>query len=204
MPRASAVKDGASDDGSSPQPSATGGGAASTPSPERRASLQAVLDAWRSGRWVLAEELGHGSSGVVLRSSDTRLGQVAIKFTHGADPQTLEREAALMQRVAHPHICKLYEHRASSDGQLFAMVVELLHGGSLAGRIKEGQDGRVREFEVIRMAFDILAGLGHMHTMGVIHRDGPPPRPPPIILSTWPPPSRLQPDLPSCSTQSSR
>ena len=85
----------------------------------------------------------------------------------------LEREAALMQRVAHQHVCKLYEHRALADGQLFAMIMELLERGTLASRIKD--HGQIPESEVIRIAFDILSGLMHIHDKGVIHRDGAPP-----------------------------
>ena len=108
----------------------------------------------------------------MFASSDSRLGSVAIKFTLGEEQKKLEREAALMQRVAHQHVCKLFEHHVSADGQLFGMVMELLESGSLAQRIKESADGRIREFEVIQIAFDILAGLAHMHGKGVIHRDG--------------------------------
>ena len=77
-----------------------------------------------------------------------------------------------MQRVAHHAVCKLYEHRVSADGQLFAMIMELMEMGTLADRIKSQDDGRLREFETIQMAFDVLAALAHMHDMGVIHRDG--------------------------------
>ena len=151
----------------------------SSPAAERRAALQSVLEGWHAGRWVLAEkELGHGSSGAVFGSSDSRLGKVAVKFTQGEEQKKLEREAALMQRVAHQHICKLFEHHISQDGQLFGMVMELLESGSLAQRIKDSPDGRIREFEVTQIAFDILAGLEHMHNKGVIHRDGTSPPPP--------------------------
>eukprot|EP01045_Picozoa_sp_COSAG04_P001762 COSAG04_NODE_60_length_30221_cov_15.908837_9_plen_246_part_00 len=164
--------------GSPPQVSSPRGGwgrllASSTP--ERRATLQSVLDEWRPGRWTLSEgELGRGSSGAVFQSSDSRLGHVAIKFTHGHEQNKLEREAALMQRVAHQHICKLYEHHVSADGQLFAMVLELLQNGSLAQRIKESPNGRFREFEAVQITFDVLDGLAHMHGKDVIHRDGTP------------------------------
>ncbi|MGB2262437.1 MAG: FAD-dependent monooxygenase, partial [Candidatus Puniceispirillaceae bacterium] len=45
---------------------------------------------------------------------------------HGLSVCVLEREAALMQRVAHERVCKLYEYHFSSDRQLCAMVMELL------------------------------------------------------------------------------
>ena len=56
------------------------------PVERHHSALQAALDAWHSGRWVLDdEELGHGGNGVVFASSDSRLGKVAIKFKHGQE-----------------------------------------------------------------------------------------------------------------------
>ena len=131
--------------------------------PDRTRRLQRVLDGWHPDRWVIDEhELGHGSSGAVFRSTDTRLGAIAIKFSHSDEPRKLEREAALMQRVAHERVCRLYEHHVSKDGQLFGMVLELLGKGSLAQRIQEAADGRLREFEVVQMAFDVLSALKYV------------------------------------------
>ena len=131
--------------------------------PDRTRRLQRVLDGWRPDRWVIDEqELGHGSSGAVFRSTDTRLGEIAIKFSHSDEPRKLEREAALMQRVAHERVCRLYEHHVSKDGQLFGMVLELLGKGCLGQRIQEAADGRLREFEVVQMAFDVLSALKYV------------------------------------------
>jgi tRNA A-37 threonylcarbamoyl transferase component Bud32 len=144
----------------------------STPAAERHTALQSVLEEWHAARWVLVEkELGHGSSGAVFASSDAHLGQVAIKFIHGEEPNKMKREIALMKRVAHEHVCKYYEHHVSQDGQLFGIVMELLESGSLAQRIKDSTHGRIREFEVIQIAFDTLAALTFMHEKSVIHRD---------------------------------
>ena len=56
-------------------------------------------------------------------------------------------------------------------GRLFGMVLELLEGGSLAEKIRASPDGRIHEFEVFQVAFDLLAALGFIHSKGVIHRD---------------------------------
>jgi hypothetical protein len=131
--------------------------------PDRTRRLQRVLDGWHPQRWVIDEqELGHGSSAAVFSSTDNRLGEVAIKFSRSDEPRKLEREAALMQRVAHEHVCRLYEHHVSEDGQLFGMVLELLGKGSLEQRIQEATDGCLREFEVVQMAFDVLSALKYV------------------------------------------
>jgi serine/threonine protein kinase len=140
--------------------------------PERRAALQEVLDGWHEGRWVIEElELGRGSGGAVFQSSDSDLGLLAIKFSVSDEPRSLQREVRLLRRVAHDRICRIYEHHVSADdGRLFGMVLELLEAGDLAQRIKDN-DGRIREFEVIQMAFDVLSALSFMHKNNVIHRD---------------------------------
>ena len=141
-------------------PSERWGAVLASAGPDRRLRLQTLLDTWRPQRWVIDEqELGRGSSGAVFRSTDNRLGEVAIKFSHSDQPRKLEREAALMQRVAHEHVCRLYEYHISEDGQLFGMMLELLEKGSLAQRVKEAADGRLRGFEVVFMAFDVLSAL---------------------------------------------
>jgi tRNA A-37 threonylcarbamoyl transferase component Bud32 len=137
-----------------------------------REAAQAQLEELKPGRWVLELELGRGSSGAVFKSSDARLRAVAIKLSHcGDEPRRLEREAALMQRVSHERVCKLHEHHFSANQQLCAMVMELLEGGNLAQRLKGSPEGRLREFEVLQVGFDVLAALDFMHRQNVIHRD---------------------------------
>jgi serine/threonine protein kinase len=137
---------------------------------ERRIALQQAVDSWKKNRWVLSDgELGRGASGVVFESVDQRLGKVAIKFVYGETPQKLEREAALMQRVAHPFICKYYDH-ADLGGNLCAMVLEHLDGGSLAEWISQC-GGRMPEPDVTQMAANVLSALAFMHSQNVMHRD---------------------------------
>ena len=115
----------------------------SSTDPERRVRLQEVLDGWREGRWIVLDEpeLGRGGSGAVLKCTDSRLGQIAVKCSYSNEPRRLEREAALMQRVAHERICRLYEHSVYDDGRLCGMMLELLDTGSLAQWIKGSADG---------------------------------------------------------------
>jgi hypothetical protein len=97
--------------------------------PQRVAALQAVVDGWRAGRWVLEQQpLGHGGSGAVFCSTDSHHApeRVAMKFIYQQDHNSGEREAALLQLIQHDHVCKLYEHHVSADGLLCGMVLELL------------------------------------------------------------------------------
>ena len=73
-----------------------------------------------------------------------------------------------MHRVAHEHVCKMFD-TAVLDGSLHIMVLELLNKGSLDEQLR--RHGRIREFEVARMGLHVLSGLGFMHSKNVIHRD---------------------------------
>eukprot|EP01043_Picozoa_sp_COSAG02_P088013 COSAG02_NODE_25191_length_666_cov_0.992945_1_plen_181_part_10 len=126
---------------------------------DRRSSLQAALDKWRPQRWTIeTQELGHGGSGAVFKALDSRLGVVAIKFTHSEELRKHERDAALMQRVAHAHVCRLYEHYIEQQSGLCGMIMELCTGGSLSEAIRGAPDGsgRLREFSVTRLAVHML------------------------------------------------
>jgi serine/threonine protein kinase len=64
------------------------------------------------------------------------------------------------------------QHRAGLEGgALFGMCLEYLGGGSLQQLMDGAPEGRIRQFEVARMAFHILPALQHIHQLGVIHRD---------------------------------
>eukprot|EP01051_Picozoa_sp_SAG22_P010839 SAG22_NODE_1000_length_6090_cov_9.522117_2_plen_281_part_00 len=136
------------------------------------AVLQKHAERWKRGRWVLKRVLGKGGSGVVYESSDNNLGDVAIKFCHSPspEPERLKREAALVQRVAsHENICTQHVYEILAAGHLCAMVLELMDE-SLEQRIAASGD-RLGEFEVKKVAYDVLAALNFMHGMGVVHRD---------------------------------
>jgi hypothetical protein len=132
--------------------------------------LQATADKWQPGRWRLDSVAGSGSSGVVVSARDNRLGRTALKFSCG-DARLREREAALMQRVSHPHVCRLHEHASLDGGALFGMCLEYMGGGSLQQLMNAAPDGRIRQLEVARMAFHVLQALQHIHQQGAIHRD---------------------------------
>eukprot|EP01047_Picozoa_sp_COSAG01_P016748 COSAG01_NODE_866_length_13045_cov_12.921288_6_plen_1707_part_00 len=131
--------------------------------------LQTAADLWHDGRWVVRSHLGRGGSGVVILAHDARLGEVALKFSC-EDPRRLTREAALMQRVQHKHICNLME-ASELQRDLFGFCLEYLNGGSFERVMEEAPQHRVRQYEVARMGSQVLQALQHMHAQGVIHRD---------------------------------
>src|ERR1700720_3541171 len=95
------------------------------------------------GPYEIQAPLGAGGMGEVYRARDTRLERnVAVKVLPtnlSSDPslrQRLEREAKAVSKLAHPHICTLYDI-GHQDGVDF-LVMELVEGETLEGRLTKG------------------------------------------------------------------
>jgi serine/threonine-protein kinase len=89
----------------------------------------------------------------------------AIEARGGAAFERFAREAQLSQTLRHPSLVEVYE--VSID--LGFLVMELLHGGSLAQRLAQGD--RLSGQQVRRMAIELVDGLSAAHHRGIIHRD---------------------------------
>ena len=85
----------------------------------------------------------------MFKASDTKLGPIAIKFTHRENRKKADREAALMQRASHNNVCRFFEHKML-ERSLHAMVLERLTRGTLDDLRKGSANGRIREFECVR------------------------------------------------------
>ena len=120
----------------------------------------------------LTRKLGEGGMGVVYEAQDERLGRlVAIKRLRAfdSDPSLKERlwrEARVAAGISHPNICQVYE-LGEENGELF-VVMELLAGETLAGRIERGP---LPLGEALQTSLGILAALEAMHVRGIVHRD---------------------------------
>jgi serine/threonine protein kinase len=111
--------------------------------------------------------------GEVYRARDIRLDRtVAIKVLNStvvSSPelkQRFEREARIVSRLNHPHICTLHDV-GHQDGTDF-LVMEYLDGETLAERLTKGALG---VSDLLKIAIDILDGLEQAHSAGVVHRD---------------------------------
>ncbi|MBU0607940.1 MAG: protein kinase, partial [Armatimonadetes bacterium] len=94
----------------------------------------------------LVRELGRGGMGSVWIGHDARFdNEVAVKFVV-ADllarfPQLGERfkvEARAAAQIRSPHVVQILDHGLMADGTPY-MVMERLHGESLAERLKRGR-----------------------------------------------------------------
>ncbi|HEX5030065.1 MAG TPA: protein kinase [Candidatus Eisenbacteria bacterium] len=121
----------------------------------------------------ILEVLGSGGMGVVYRAHDERLDRdVALKVLSqasvgdGTARKRLRREALLLSKLSHPHICTIFDFD-SQDGVDF-LVMELVSGESLAARLRRGA---LSESEVLPIGIQIAEALDEAHRQSVVHRD---------------------------------
>ncbi len=128
----------------------------------------------RIGRYRVTDVLGRGAMGVVYRGVDEALDRpVAVKVMStgaGADDDSrarFKREAQAAARLQHPNIVTIYE-LGEHEGAPY-MVLELLEGVDLQQAIQAGIRPDPRT--TIPVVLQALAGLGHAHDHGIVHRD---------------------------------
>ena len=125
----------------------------------------------RIGDYRVRRVLGRGGAGTVYEV-DGPSGPVAVKLMHEQDPsgvgrKRFDREAALVQKLRHPHVVALlgFGHEAG----LPYIVFELLNGRSLKSMLR--REGPFDAAGAGRMVLQMLEALMAAHAMGIIHRD---------------------------------
>jgi eukaryotic-like serine/threonine-protein kinase len=124
----------------------------------------------RVGRFEVVRVLGRGSFGVVYEARDRELSRSvafkAIRAGSAEGPSEQRRLAEAAARLAHPNIVHLYDLGRAEQGAY--LIMELLHGQTLAARLEEGP---LPLREAVRVAVEISRGVAHAHEHGVVHRD---------------------------------
>src|SRR5258707_11997530 len=132
----------------------------------------AELIGQRLGNYRIVGKLGEGGIAIVYRAEQLNIQrEVAVKIlkTQGEDGDfihRLEREAATIARLSHPHILKLFDY--GHENGITYLVMELITGGSLADLIRKGPlspGGANKIFQQLASALD------HAHQQGIVHRD---------------------------------
>jgi len=125
------------------------------------------------GRFRVTGRVGEGAMGVVFRGRDDSLDRdVALKVMRvkAAGPEDRERflrEARAIARLQHPNIITVYELGEHEGSPFIAM--ELLEGVDLQRAIEAGLRPNPRA--TLPIVLQLLAGLGHAHENGIVHRD---------------------------------
>ncbi len=119
--------------------------------------------------------LGEGGMGEVMLAEHRELGSLAVvKLLHSEmspDPATLERmrvEAQTGARIQHPNLAAVHHFAQNAAGRPY-IVMEYLEGRSLEDELAER--GTLPVAEALRVGREVLAGLGAVHRVGVVHRD---------------------------------
>jgi serine/threonine protein kinase/tetratricopeptide (TPR) repeat protein len=137
-----------------------------------------------AGRYRIERLLGSGGMGEVYAAEDRELHEsVALKIIRpeiASNPRILarfKREIQLARRVTHPNVCRIYDvahHLSRSDAgvpekKLSFVSMELLHGRTLAARLRDG--GLLATSEALPIVGQLAAGLDAAHAASIIHRD---------------------------------
>jgi serine/threonine-protein kinase len=129
------------------------------------------------GHYRIIREIAR-SNDVVYEALDTRINRrVAIKemlLPAGATESVRQdrirrflREARAAGSLTHPNIVTIYETE-EENGRYF-IVMEYLEGENLRQRLE--REGALPVEEACRIILQVLEGLSHAHSKGVIHRD---------------------------------
>jgi serine/threonine-protein kinase len=124
--------------------------------------------------YVVTHLLGRGGMGAVWAADHRRLPgkRVAIKvlLNWSQDAESLarfRREAEIASRLGHPNIVEVLDFHTLPSGTPY-MVLELLEGESLAGRLRRGALSPEETMALVRQVGSALAAA---HREGVVHRD---------------------------------
>ncbi|MGO8678012.1 MAG: serine/threonine protein kinase [Limisphaerales bacterium] len=140
-----------------------------------QASLRkSAVAARRLGQYVLVQEIGRGSNGMVYRARHTLLRRpVAVKvlspdLTNEATVERFEQEAQMTSQLTHPNTVAIYDYGRTPEG-LFYYAMEYLSGINLDHLVR--QFGPQPEGRVIYILRQVCGSLAEAHRVGLIHRD---------------------------------
>src|SRR4051812_9469292 len=123
-------------------------------------------------RWHVLDQLGAGGMGIVYRAERVQLGkQVALKFLHQAVAESkaavarFEREAKAISRLHHVHCVSILDFGVYRKQPY--IVMEFVQGRQLSELDME----TLTPNRAVTLMREVLLGLQHAHSRGVIHRD---------------------------------
>ncbi len=128
-----------------------------------------------AGQYRILRRMGSGATGVIYEAVRISDGfPVAIKLLRAAAAHEavasdrLRREAEALGLSWHPNVVEVIDHGHLADGTAY-LVMELLHGESLATRLRS--KGRLSPRELLPIAMQTCDALAAVHAAGVVHRD---------------------------------
>jgi serine/threonine-protein kinase len=127
------------------------------------------------GAYRLERIVVRGSVGDVWDAQEIATGRGVVVKTLGISPrirpdlaQRFAREERIARLLNSPYVCRLVGSGVGSDGLPF-LAYERLEGETLGARLE--RTPRLWLGELAPMVGDLLAGLDHVHGVGIVHRD---------------------------------
>jgi serine/threonine protein kinase len=130
-------------------------------------------DGFFIGEYKILDRLGQGRMAGVYQAVHECGQRVAIKVlppSRARDPHILarfQREARLALRLKHPNIVRSFQ--VGKDGELYFLVMEYLEGETLEEVLQRRK--RLPPAEAVRLVYQVLLGLQHIHEQNLVHRD---------------------------------
>eukprot|EP00756_Hemistasia_phaeocysticola_P044521 Hpha_TRINITY_DN18328_c0_g1::TRINITY_DN18328_c0_g1_i1::g.158182::m.158182 len=124
-------------------------------------------------QWLQGSELGRGSFGTVFMAMNSSSGQLlAVKQMSrpkgsAAALEELSTEVSVMRRVRHINVVAYYGTELTQKH--LNILMEFVPGGSLRGLLE--RFGAFSEPVVAVYGRQLLEGIGHLHGLGIVHRD---------------------------------
>lgn len=127
-----------------------------------------------AGRYRLERLLGAGGFGTAFLAADRLLGRpVVLKALQERRAATEKgkrdflSEARVAASLEHENVVRIYDF--GHEGDTPYIVMEYADGGSLSELLDAR--GPLPPGECVRIMDGVLAGLGYMHSQGILHRD---------------------------------
>ena len=124
-------------------------------------------------RYELLEVIGRGGMAMVYKAQDHRLNRsVAVKILRSdlAEDAEFRRrfrdESQAVAMLSHPNIVSVYD---VSRGETEYIVMELIDGITLKQYME--RRGKLNWREALHFITQIMRGLSHAHSRGIVHRD---------------------------------
>ena len=125
-------------------------------------------------RYEILERIGTGGMAIVYKAKCHRLNRlVAIKILKSDLAQNEEfrrrfnAESQAVAQLSHPNIVSVYD--VSRGGDMEYIVMELIDGITLKQYMEKR--GQLNWLESLHFITQIMRGLSHAHSRGIIHRD---------------------------------
>jgi eukaryotic-like serine/threonine-protein kinase len=133
----------------------------------------------RIDRYIVDDELGRGTMGVVYAAHDSVLGRTValktIELAFAVGPSELAdfeqrffTEARIAAKLSHPGIVVCHDVGKDSKTGKFFIVFEHLKGQTLASRLARGP---FEWREALTIIAKVARAIDHAHEHGVVHRD---------------------------------